>query len=167
MHHELLALALAFSLLGALIATLVILVLSYLGAAGGPPRKTLYVLLLAELALLGMGTLTQKTTFSGDRAVEDIGATAVIEVHERMFFVMAKIDRMSDEGLTSLVADRPEFAAEVDRAVNAIDPENTRTSDPEMARRALRRYVSFSGRNDKELREWETLLAKHSRKRGR
>ena len=116
------------------------------------------------MALIGAGVITKTITLNPSRAIEDIGANATIEAHERMIFVMSKIDNMPDDRVTVLVAHRPEFAAQADRVVNAIDPGNTRTSDPEMARRALRRYAALSRRNTEELRAWETLIAEYGRK---
>ena len=163
MHPDILALSLAYALIGALGATILMLLISFVSSNGDGLRKPLYVLVALEVVLLGAGAATQTITLSPAQAIEDIGADATIEVHERMIFVMGKIDTMPDDAVTALVMNRPEFASEVDRVVNAIDPDNTRATDPEMARRALRRYAALSRRNAEQLQVWETTIAEYGR----
>ncbi len=110
------------------------------------------------------GTATSAPIVSVNPQVINIqGEASIIQAKEkgRVEKLYARIDALTGTQAIGLVGNMP-FTDEDSIAsyIQAVDSNNLRSTDGNMAKQLLKRVVSLTGKTEKSLEEWETALKK-------
>lgn len=78
---------------------------------------------------------------------------------QRVYRLLYEIDNLPDEKAISLAISPPVQDSKINSIVNARDPLNKRTEDPNVAREILKMMATLGERNDDQLDAWEAAVA--------
>ena len=160
-HQEIIQLIIAYTLVGAFIFTVVITCLSLVGwikFANQRQQSKLFGVLIVELVVIGVSFFGDFLNYNPKQVSFNIGYEAIISAQEKLDLLLEKVDGLDNDKALLIATNPPVNDSFMSSLIEARDPNNLRSKDPDVAKQMIKMQIVYSKRDPYFINLWSSAL---------